>query len=344
MNRLRKLALVLSMFWVLCAISLSVFEVSFHRNGYFSRRNIPKGTVVSADAATFPDGQVFELKCSGDSADFKPWEIDWENNPQVPRQLDIYWAKLITQGLFIPLFLWGCVEIFIRLFRLIAGVLRNLKNQKALIRLVVGIKTNSHILKIIGGIFFVLSLVTGVLWICGADVEPVAFVLGLIASTFFSLPSIARFLVPDRKAVREMSAKEILNFILATDVKNDWKRVSTSWVVEHYLLEDPRLRFRCRFDDAGVHCENFNEPWAVKFPDPHATSRWHELYYDSGLIERFILVSVDGARTDIPMPSITSPKNEISRLQYHVAKIYDYCGLLDEYIERCGLKISQPVE
>lgn len=218
----------------------------------------------------------------------------------------------------------------------------SLKSQ--VIAIAVWVKTYSHVLRIIGGFSFFLAIVSGIFWLCGSDVEPITYMYGLLAPMFLGAPSIAKYIVPNRKPIYRMSGEEILNFIRSTDPENDWKRVSTSLGVEHYLLEDPRLRFRCRSDESGIHRENFNEAWATKQPDPHATSYWHYLYYDSSLIDRYVMVTVDGARADIPMPSILSPSHEITKLQYHVAQIYDYCGLLDEHLERCGLKVSQSDE
>jgi hypothetical protein len=198
------------------------------------------------------------------------------------------------------------------------------------------IKEYAHALRVLGGVFFVAALCAGVLWVFGADIEPVAFVLGLISSIFLASPSIAQYLVPDRKPVKDMTYDEILAFIVTTDPRRDWTGISRSWSSEMFLKEDPRLRFRAKYTGDGVQNENFVDKWANRHPDPSATGYWYDLYFDGNLIERFILVSVDGGRANLPPPDIKS--GLIEPLDYRVAQIHDILGTLDEYITRSGLQ------
>lgn len=48
---------------------------------------------------------------------------------------------------------------------------------------------------------------------------------------------------------------------------------------------------------------------------------------------------MDGGRADIPPPKLQT--KEISLLNYHVAKIHDTSGTLDEYIKQSGLTIAK---
>ena len=73
-----------------------------------------------------------------------------------------------------------------------------------------------------------------------------------------------------------------------------------------FLKEDPRLRFRAKFTGDGIQNDNFKDEWANRYPDPRATGYWYDLYFDGNLIERFILVFVDGGRASIPPPDFTS--------------------------------------
>jgi len=76
------------------------------------------------------------------------------------------------------------------------------------------IKEYAHALRVLAGIFFVLALVTGVAWIAGKDVEPVAYVFGLISSLLFASPSIAEYVLPSRKPIRHMDYDEILKLVI----------------------------------------------------------------------------------------------------------------------------------
>lgn len=200
------------------------------------------------------------------------------------------------------------------------------------------IKQYKHPLRVIGGLFFALALIAGAFWMAGYEIEPLAFLLGLLSSLFLASPSVADYFLPDRKPVRDMTFQEILEFIPTTDPKEDWHGISRKWASERFLKEDPRLRFRAKYTEDGVQNDDFKEDWANDFPDPKAVGYWYELFYDGAFLDRVILVSVDGARADLPAPDWQSKK--IKRYNYHVARIHDNLGTLDEYIRRTKLEVE----
>ncbi len=197
------------------------------------------------------------------------------------------------------------------------------------------VKKNAHVFRVMGGIFFILALISGVIWVLGKEIEPIAFIFGLLSSLFLASPSVAEYIVPNRKPIRYMNFDEILEFILSSDPKNDWKIITNDWAEEAFLKEDPRLRFRCRYDDEGIHNKDFQEPWANKHPDRNATSYWYNLSYDGSLIDRYILVCIDGSRAILPLPDISTLK--VKSLPYKVAEIFDSLGSLEDYMGRAGL-------
>lgn len=205
-------------------------------------------------------------------------------------------------------------------------------------KVAIWIKEYKHPLRVIGGIFFGLAILAGLIWAMGKDIEPVAFLLGMLSSLFLASPSIAEFLVPDRKPVRHMTYQELLDFIVSTDPKEDWHGVSTSVSSEYFLKEDPRLRFRASHTDDGVQNDDFKDDWANCHPNSHAEGYWHELYFDGQFIERFVLVAVDGARAMLPPPDFKTQK--ILLLNYRVAQIFDVCNSLEQYIVRSGLEVA----
>jgi len=187
-------------------------------------------------------------------------------------------------------------------------------------------------------IFFAFAFATGLIWISGKDVEPIAYVLGMISSLLFAGPTLARFVLPDRKPVRHMTYDEILKFIKTTNAKFEWKWIQTNWSEEAFLKEDPRLRIRVRWDDVGIHDKDLKEKWAKKHPDHSVNSYWYDLSYDGALIDRFILVSVDGGQAELPMPDPVTL--EADPLTYKVAQIFDEHNTLEEYMGRAGLSIN----
>ncbi|GGA81337.1 hypothetical protein GCM10011369_24120 [Neiella marina] len=172
----------------------------------------------------------------------------------------------------------------------------------------------------------------------GKDIEPVAFVLGLLSSLFLASPSIAEYFLPERKPVKNMTFEEILSFIPTTNAKEDWHGISTDWISERFLKEDPRLRFRAKYTDDGIQNNDFKEQWANRHPDNRAVGYWYDLYYDGAFLDRIILVSVDGGRASLPPPEFSSGK--VSLYKYHVAKIHDTLGTVDQYLGRSKLELE----
>ena len=201
------------------------------------------------------------------------------------------------------------------------------------------VKGNTKAINVLATVFLGLTFISGLAWMLGAQIEPIAFVLGLCSSSFFGLPHLAEFILPTRKAVANMTHDELLKLVLESDPKKDWKGLSNNnWSSEVFLREDPRLRFRVKYIDEGIQNDDYQDEWANRHPDAKATGYWYDLSYDGNLIARFILVSVDGGRAKVPPPDWQTGR--IRRIDYRVAQIHDVVGTLDEYILRSGLKVE----
>jgi len=212
------------------------------------------------------------------------------------------------------------------------------KTSKA-IHLAEMIKRNEHPIREVALVFFILALFTGLVWLTGKDVEPIAFVLGSICTLLYVSPRLARYVQPDRKPVRYMSYDEILDFIALSDAKHDWKWIETNWSEEAFLKEDPRLRITVRYDDAGIHNKDYTETWMNAFAKPEASSHWSDLSYDGALIDRFVLIPVDEGKAELPMPEPGTL--EIDPLNFKVAQIFDQHNTLDAYMARAGLTVKE---
>ncbi len=214
----------------------------------------------------------------------------------------------------------------------------SIRTNNKTIRLAIWVKKHDHSLREIGLIFFTLALFTGVIWISGKDVEPIAFVLGSISTLLFVSPSLARYVLPDRKPVRHMRYEEILDFLTSSNPKLDWKWIETSRAEEAFLKEDPRLRIRVRYDEDGILDKDSSESWATIFSSSTANGYWFDLAYEGALIERFILVSVDDGQAKLPPPDTTTL--EVDPLAYKVAQIFDQHNTLEKYMGRAGLTVK----
>jgi hypothetical protein len=111
LNGWRRLGLALCGAWCFGVISLATYEIISRQDGYFVELTLPAGAVVTGNHVTLPDGRIIDINLSIGGKDVKPWEIKWDNEPEVPTEQFIRWKKLLLVLLAIPFGLWGCFEV-----------------------------------------------------------------------------------------------------------------------------------------------------------------------------------------------------------------------------------------
>jgi hypothetical protein len=166
----------------------------------------------------------------------------------------------------------------------------------------------------------------------------VATFLGGAAAIWFFWDKIQTLFNPD--LLQNPTHENILKTVLKSDAKADWVKSQTSHKQTMAYVRNPNLRFEMSDLPHGIQRENFKAPWANKHPDSSATGFWCDLHFGQTLIQRFILVGVDGIRAMLPPPTNADGipgGTAIQPLPYQVAKIHDTLGTLDEYIQRSGL-------
>ena len=90
----------------------------------------------------------------------------------------------------------------------------------------------------------------------------------------------------------------------------------------------------------GVQNYDFYDEWANGFHEPKAIGYWYDIHYDSGLLKRVLLVSIDSHRVTVPCPQ--QDKKTITKLSYAVGKIFAYhVGMYEEYIERLNFEVEK---
>ncbi len=134
---------------------------------------------------------------------------------------------------------------------------------------------------------------------------------------------------------KDLTFDGIVKVILESDPKNDWVRSSMGSRQVCSFKAQPHLRLEYDYDDDVV--DNFNEKWAVRHPDPKATSYFYYLFYGSSVIDRQLLVSVDGGRATLPAPDLRDMK--ISEYQYRFGKIFDPSKQYEDYLGRSGITV-----
>lgn len=212
----------------------------------------------------------------------------------------------------------------------------NLSTDCKIVRAALWVAAHPMVWRIIGTGFFVVTVIFAAIWISGMDVEPITFALSLCSTFFFALPAIADLFIK-AKPISQMSFEEIMDFVECSDPDADWQSVSITNKEEVFCLRDTKLRIVHHTGDEGVQKEDFQEPWANKFPDPNATGFWYDVEYDGGCIKRMLIVAVDGCRAHLPCPNVNNMT--ISKLQNAVGSIIATDKQrYREYMERAGIK------
>lgn len=192
---------------------------------------------------------------------------------------------------------------------------------------------------LIGAILLLVAIGLGVWWAAGADVEPFAFLFITGSSIFFGIPYAVEALLPKRQLIRDMTTAEKLVLIERSHASDDWTHIYPERQSrEYYHRQDSQLRIAMRFDEDGVQCEDYREAWANCYPDPKATGYWANVTYAGQVVERIVLVAVDGGRAELPAPRPNSLF--VPRLNFKVAQINDIIGLLDEHMRSSGLSLD----
>lgn len=197
-----------------------------------------------------------------------------------------------------------------------------------------GIKTQSKLLKIVGLIFYGITAIFIVLWVNGYDVEAFTALFTFVAVALHNNEKLADFISPPKKPVKDMTQSEFLELVRSSDAKLDWESTWTPTGNELFFKEDPMFRFR----NTEQQNEDFIARWANCHPDPKAWGEYHDLYYGTSQIKRFLLVNVDGGRGCLPHP--IGHTDKVAYLDYKVAAIHDGLDTLDEYMSRSHLQIE----
>jgi hypothetical protein len=210
-----------------------------------------------------------------------------------------------------------------------------MKNPKIVIR---GLNT-------LGFICTPVTLVLAILWIFqpNRSYEPITVALGSLSAIFFGTSQIiqtkSKITVIKRKKSDDLDFGDLLNIVKDSN--------PTDWIVNinndseiAVFKSDPALRIETKFTNEFIHNNDFFEKWANKFPDPHATSQYYRLYYNSTRLEDFILVSVDGGRALLPLP-MSQMNLCVKPIQYKVALLFDRFNSCEEYMKRAGLYVGE---
>jgi hypothetical protein len=136
------------------------------------------------------------------------------------------------------------------------------------------------------------------------------------------------------KPISKMPYQEILKLVISSNA-SDWKHIAYKGNAEYFLMADPRLRFI----KGEPHQHMLGVEWTGTHPDSSPSeSIYYDLFYCCCVIERSIIMCVDGGKGCVPLPD-DPQKREVSSFAHRLAQIIDHTGTADNYMERCQLVI-----
>lgn len=92
------------------------------------------------------------------------------------------------------------------------------------------------------------------------------------------------------------------------------------------------------------HNDNFVEKWANSFPDEHAKSFYIELFYNENVVYRNVVVSVDGGRGLILLPSYDMDMNYKIRGLKYTKEDYKLARLIENLFSVKNVKVDDVIE
>lgn len=147
--------------------------------------------------------------------------------------------------------------------------------------------------------------------------------------------------------VDEKTKKDILKTIISSR-RGEWDEKSYS---DHPYVGHPKIAFY-RPDTSIVLAwglevdDDFEAPWANKFPETKAWSCYVDVFFNQILSGRFLYAEVDGGRAKLPVPG--SLKNELvtPREYYLLVKLLNEICLgsgsqYEEYFKSAGFEIPK---
>ena len=186
--------------------------------------------------------------------------------------------------------------------------------------------------------FAVVTFICAGFWIAGHEIEPVTFILSLIASFFFALPPIAKR-TTEARPIERMNFNEIMQLVANSD-RDEWRGIDSDDGEERFFLRDPKLRIIHLSGEKGTQNHDFKADWANQFISPEAKGIWFDISYDGSLLKRVLLVCIDGYRARVPCP--LNESTSIEGLSYKVGLISAYhVDLYLEYLEKLKFEIEK---
>jgi len=200
------------------------------------------------------------------------------------------------------------------------------------------------LLKVLSLLCVLATIALAILWYFSPDgnYEPITVALGGVSAVLITVSQILQRRQSPRtttKPLSAMSRDEILDLVTESESSKDWEVVYSKGDTTAIFKRDPSLRIEHTHDSTSLHSDDFRERWANRFPDPHASSHYYDLYYGATRIERFILVHVDGGRACLPLPR-SQIDLEVERIRYKVALIFDQFGTCESYMEGAELHLA----
>lgn len=121
------------------------------------------------------------------------------------------------------------------------------------------------------------------------------------------------------------------------DNPNDWVQVNAENKMYHRIFTEFQI-----VEGEEINSD-FVEEWTQKFPDPHASSFYIELYHYNTILKKSVFVNVDGVRYTVPLPEIKRNGEWCIRrdsIEYKIANLFDQYFPLEQQLPGAGVEIE----
>ncbi|HHF2952144.1 TPA: hypothetical protein ACPJ0E_001745 [Vibrio diabolicus] len=136
--------------------------------------------------------------------------------------------------------------------------------------------------------------------------------------------------------MQNYSVDSIIGLVLNSNT-DDWQYDANTGI--YVFKHDVRLNIK----PEGEYV-NFNEQWAIEFPDPNASRAIHSICFGNSKVKEYFLVSVDGGKAYLPLPN-SATNLSVTHEQYSLAYLVHYAGSnclysFEDYFKRAGLVVA----
>jgi len=132
---------------------------------------------------------------------------------------------------------------------------------------------------------------------------------------------------------------DIIEAVMDAPTDKSWETVHSPIEPPIYIFKtDVRIRIESPRHGVDREGDEFFEEWMSHLPNKSGSKSIYYLYFNSTILKKVMLVSVDGGRAEVPIPKAKDNLQIKSSFDLKIAQIVDG-GQLNSYLDRLNLTI-----